>query len=238
MCTPAKKKDRLCPPAGVECFSWFSTGCALSIVCLCFVAGMISSQLHGDKRDAKEQGQSSKRTMTTPERAASPHSRPKLANSVPDRSSTHAKLAPIPELSKRIESHERPAMPAGVSRARSQHAVSPGNGTPAAPQLRVILSGSCPFVQNASLDLEVLQPRNVDESDKVSPRRPSPKRKRQNVSTCKKERQIVSTCGGRVFFLVFDQQHIPPSQTAAVLAGRGRRGGHGQGGVGAGGEGG
>jgi hypothetical protein len=72
-------------------------GCALSIVCLCFVAGMISSQLHGDKRYAKEQGQSSKRTMTTPERAASPHSRPKLANSVPDRSSTHAKLAPIPE---------------------------------------------------------------------------------------------------------------------------------------------
>ena len=25
MCPPAKKKDRLCPPAGVECFSWFST---------------------------------------------------------------------------------------------------------------------------------------------------------------------------------------------------------------------
>ena len=25
MCTPAKKKDRLCPPAGVECFSWLST---------------------------------------------------------------------------------------------------------------------------------------------------------------------------------------------------------------------
>ena len=63
-------------------------------------------------------------------------------------------------------------------------------------------------------------------------------RKRQNVSTCKKERQIVSTCGGRVFFLVVDQRQTPPSQTAAVLAGRGRRGGHGQGGVGAGGEGG
>ena len=164
-------------------------GCALSIVCLCFVAGMISSQLHGDKRDAKEQGQSSKRTMTTPERAASPHSRPKLANSVPDRSSTHAKLAPIPELSKRIESHERPAMPAGVSRARSQHAVSPGNGTPAAPQLRVILSGSCPFVQNASLDLEALQPRNVDESDKVSPRRPSPK-----VTPTGYEAKVTPTC--------------------------------------------
>jgi len=55
-------------------------------------------------------------------------------------------------------------MPAGVSRAHRPHAVSPGNKAPAAPQLRVVQAGSCPFVQTSesSPDPETLQ--IVDES--------------------------------------------------------------------------
>ena len=73
-------------------------GSALSLVCLCVVVGMISSLLHGDKRNrrnAQKRGQSPERTTTNAERADSPHSE-RTRGGVPGRS-TRANLPPIPE---------------------------------------------------------------------------------------------------------------------------------------------
>lgn len=55
-------------------------------------------------------------------------------------------------------------MPTAVSRAQRPHAASPRSdpGGPAAPQLRVIASGSCPFVQDSCLP-GTLKSGNVDE---------------------------------------------------------------------------